>query len=194
MPIWESANIRESPTQRIGIRHPFQDADLMGTKRLRCPDCALEADRRDSAHDAEGCGNTKLTVSQSSSSLLAQRLRKLIELREMLIPMNVTRGGPRSSHTPTHRHAGRIDYHTKSWPACLNASPRPPKCVALPTPECYEACTSSVPSRYRASRPAFIRWHQVSRNPMKFRPLHDCVVIDRNRMQTRLRRDPPGQE
>src|ERR1700753_349030 len=27
--------------------------------------------------------------------------------------------------------------------------------------------------------PAFIGWHQVSQNPMKFRPLHDRVVIHR---------------
>src|SRR5689334_23779548 len=34
-------------------------------------------------------------------------------------------------------------------------------------------------ARHGASRPAFLGWHQVSQNPMKFRPLHDRVVIRR---------------
>ena len=34
-------------------------------------------------------------------------------------------------------------------------------------------------ARLGASRPAFIGWHQVSQNPMNFRPLHDRVVIRR---------------
>jgi hypothetical protein len=37
------------------------------------------------------------------------------------------------------------------------------------------ACTSSAV----ASRSAFNGWQQVSQNPMKFRPLHDRVVIRR---------------
>ena len=37
----------------------------------------------------------------------------------------------------------------------------------------------SVQTRYGASRPAPSGWHQVSQNPMKFRPLHDRVVIRR---------------
>ena len=41
------------------------------------------------------------------------------------------------------------------------------------------ACTWGVPARYGARRPAFNGWHQVSHNPMKFRPLHDRVVIRR---------------
>jgi chaperonin GroES len=40
-------------------------------------------------------------------------------------------------------------------------------------------CTWGVPARYGARRPAFNGWHQVSYNPMKFRPLHDRVVIRR---------------
>jgi chaperonin GroES len=40
-------------------------------------------------------------------------------------------------------------------------------------------CTSSVQAAHGASRPAFIGWHQVSQNPMKFRPLQDRVVIRR---------------
>jgi chaperonin GroES len=36
-------------------------------------------------------------------------------------------------------------------------------------------CTGEV----RASPPAFDRWHQVSQYPMKFRPLHDRVVVRR---------------
>jgi chaperonin GroES len=39
--------------------------------------------------------------------------------------------------------------------------------------------TRSVQARYGASRPAFDGWHQGSQNPMKFRPLHDRVVISR---------------
>jgi chaperonin GroES len=34
-------------------------------------------------------------------------------------------------------------------------------------------------ARHRASPPAFSRWNQVSHYPMKFRPLHDRVVIRR---------------
>jgi chaperonin GroES len=37
----------------------------------------------------------------------------------------------------------------------------------------------SVPQRHRVSRPAILGRHQVSTNPMKFRPLHDRVVIRR---------------
>ena len=36
-------------------------------------------------------------------------------------------------------------------------------------------CAGAVPGKPTA----FIRWHQVSHNPMKFRPLHDRVVIRR---------------
>jgi chaperonin GroES len=61
----------------------------------------------------------------------------------------------------------------------LNTSGRRPRFLALPGPECQNACAGSVPARYRASLPAFIRWHQVSHNPVKFRPLHDRVVIRR---------------
>src|SRR3984957_1825411 len=39
--------------------------------------------------------------------------------------------------------------------------------------------TRRVEARYGASRPAFSGWHHVSQNPMKFRPLHDRVVIRR---------------
>src|SRR5271168_1084643 len=34
-------------------------------------------------------------------------------------------------------------------------------------------------ARHGASRPAFNGWHEDSHNPMKFRPLHDRVVIRR---------------
>src|SRR6201988_5272365 len=40
-------------------------------------------------------------------------------------------------------------------------------------------CTLNVQARHGASPPAFFGWHQVSHNPMKFRPLHDRVVIRR---------------
>ena len=40
-------------------------------------------------------------------------------------------------------------------------------------------CTLNVQARHGASPPAFFGWHQVSQNPMKFRPLHDRVVIRR---------------
>ena len=40
-------------------------------------------------------------------------------------------------------------------------------------------CTLNVQARHGASPPAFSGWHQVSLNPMKFRPLHDRVVIRR---------------
>ena len=40
-------------------------------------------------------------------------------------------------------------------------------------------CTGNVQAWHGASPPAFIGWHQVSQNPMKFRPLHDRVVIRR---------------
>ena len=40
-------------------------------------------------------------------------------------------------------------------------------------------CTESLQARHGASRPAFIGWHQVRQNPMKFRPLYDRVVIRR---------------
>jgi Chaperonin 10 Kd subunit len=36
-----------------------------------------------------------------------------------------------------------------------------------------------VPARYRTSRPASFRWHKVSHHPMKFRSLHNRVVIRR---------------
>ena len=39
--------------------------------------------------------------------------------------------------------------------------------------------TRRVQARHGASRPAFSGWHHVSQNPMKFRPLHDRVVIRR---------------
>jgi chaperonin GroES len=39
--------------------------------------------------------------------------------------------------------------------------------------------TRRVQARHGASRPAFNGWHQISQNPMKFRPLHDRVVIRR---------------
>ena len=40
-------------------------------------------------------------------------------------------------------------------------------------------CTLNVQPRPGASPPAFVGWHQVSQYPMKFRPLHDRVVIRR---------------
>src|SRR6478752_4271144 len=59
---------------------------------------------------------------------------------------------------------------------CPHSVPGP---LALPGPERQTARACSMPRRYRASRPAFSGWHKVRHNPMKFRPLHDRVVVRR---------------
>ena len=52
-------------------------------------------------------------------------------------------------------------------------------CLALPGPECQKPAPLKRVGKARGKPTSLRRWHQVIHNPMKFRPLHDRVVVRR---------------